>query len=126
MNETVEQQIIEAEEQLRSAMLSSDLRVLDELLAPELIFTNHLGQLLGEKDDLGAYQSGLLQVKELTPSERHIQIHEKTAVVSVRMRLSGTYDGSPANGDFHFTRVWVAAFGKSRWHIVAAHASRVS
>ncbi len=126
MNETVEQQIIEAEEQLRSAMLSSDIRALDELLAPELIFTNHLGQLLDKKDDLDAYQSGLLKVQELTPSEWQIQIHEKTAVVSVRMRLSGTYDGSPTNGDFRFTRVWAAETGCNRWHIVAAHASLLS
>ena len=73
MNEAMETQILAAEEQLRIAMLNSDLRALDELLAPEMIFTNHLGQLLGKKDDLGAYQSGLLQVKELTPSERQIQ-----------------------------------------------------
>jgi len=125
MNEAMETQILAAEEQLRIAMLNSDLRALDELLAPEMIFTNHLGQLLGKKDDLGAYQSGLLQVKELTPSERQIQIHEKTAVVSVRMRLSGTYDGCPANGDFRFTRVWTAAFARNSWHIVAAHATRV-
>ena len=125
MNEASETQILAAEEQLRIAMLNSDLRALDELLAPELIFTNHLGQRLGKKDDLGAYQSGLLKVLELAPSERHIQLHENIAIVSVRMRLTGSYNGSPANGDFRFTRVWAAA-GESRWHIVAAHASLVS
>ena len=107
-------------------MLKSDIRALDELLAPELIFTNHLGQLRGKKDDLDAYQSGLLKVQELIPSERRIQLHESMAIVSVRMRLSGSYNGSAANGDFRFTRVWVGASGRSRWHIVAAHASLVS
>jgi hypothetical protein len=126
MNEATETQILAAEEQLRIAMLNSDLRALDELLAPELIFTNHLGQLLGKKDDLDAYQSGLLKVQELAPSERHIQLHENMAIVSVRMRLSGSYNGSPANGDFRFTRVWAAASGGDRWHVVAAHASLVS
>ncbi|MGP8226450.1 MAG: nuclear transport factor 2 family protein [Terracidiphilus sp.] len=126
MNEEMEAKIIAAEEQLRIAMLNSDLRALDELLAPELIFTNHLGQRLGKKDDLDAYQSGLVKVQELTPSERHIQLHENMAVVSVRMRLSGSYNGSTANGDFRFTRVWSAVAGESRWHIVAAHASLVS
>lgn len=125
MNEAMETQILAAEEQLRIAMLNSDLRALDALLAPELIFTNHLGQRLGKNDDLDAYQSGLLKVQELTPSERHIQLHENVAIVSVRMRLSGSYNGSAANGDFRFTRVWAAA-GGSRWHIVAAHASLVS
>jgi ketosteroid isomerase-like protein len=127
MNGTMETQILEAEEQLRIAMLNSDVSALHELLAPDLIFTNHLGQLLGKKDDLEAHESGLLKVKELTPSELHVQLLEKGAVVSVRMRLSGTYGGSPADGDFRFTRVWAAAPpGKNRWHIVAAHATLVA
>ncbi len=38
------------------------------------------------------------------------------AIVSVRMQLSGSYNGSPTNGDFRYTRVWaVSAIG------VAAH-----
>jgi hypothetical protein len=41
------------------------------------------------------------------------------------MRLSGTYEGSPANGDFRFTRVWVVAPDSSSWHIVVAHATAV-
>jgi hypothetical protein len=43
MNEAVETQIINAEERLRLAMFASDVGTLDELLAPELIFTSHLG-----------------------------------------------------------------------------------
>ncbi|MEJ6004903.1 hypothetical protein WG899_05050 [Paucibacter sp. AS339] len=35
-----------AEERLRLAMLASDSVALDELIAPELLFTNHLGQVL--------------------------------------------------------------------------------
>jgi hypothetical protein len=61
MNGTVEAQILDAEDRLRTAMLNSDLAALDELLAPELIFTNHLGHLLGKEDDLAAYRSGILK-----------------------------------------------------------------
>jgi hypothetical protein len=123
MNGTMETQILEAEEQLRIAMLHSDIGVLDKLLAPELIFTNHLGQLLSKTEDLEAHRSGLLKVKELIPSEQHLQLHDTLAVVSVRMRLSGTYGGSPANGDFRFTRVWTVGPRRNSWHIVAAHAT---
>jgi hypothetical protein len=48
-------QIVEVENQLRTAMLGSDVTALDDLLAPDLIFTNHLGQLLGKDDDLAAF-----------------------------------------------------------------------
>jgi ketosteroid isomerase-like protein len=125
MNQTVEAQILNAEEQLRAAMLSSDAGALDKLLAPGLLFTNHLGQLLGKEDDLASYRSGLLTVSELKPSEQHVRIEGQVAIVSVRMQLSGTYDGSPANGNFRFTRVWTLSPMKT-WHVIAAHSSLVA
>lgn len=44
-----EVQILEAEELLCKAMLESDIVTLDKLLSSDLIFTNHLGQVLGKK-----------------------------------------------------------------------------
>jgi ketosteroid isomerase-like protein len=125
MNRSAEAQIVDAEERLRIAMLHSDVSALDELLAPELIFTNHLGQLLGKENDLAAYRSGTLKVKNLKPSEQQVRLHGDVAIVSVRMQLSGTYDGNPANGDFRFTRVWALSPRKT-WHVVAAHACIVA
>lgn len=122
---TVEAQIVDAEERLRTAMLHADVSSLDELLAPELIFTNHLGQLLSKENDLAAYRSGTLKVTELKPSEQQIQLNGEVAIVSVRMILAGTYDGSPANGDFRFTRVW-ALSPHNTWRVVAAHAGIVA
>jgi ketosteroid isomerase-like protein len=119
MSNTVETQIINVEERLRLAMLASDVSVLNELLAPEIIITNHLGALLSKQDDLAAHASGLMRIHELQPSEQQIKFHGEVAIVSVRMQLSGSYDGSPANGDFRFTRVWAVASGT--WQIVAAH-----
>ncbi len=120
-----ESEIVEAEERLRTAMLRSDLEMLDELLAPELIFTNHFGHVLGKEDDLAAHRSGLLRVKELEPSERVVLLLGDVAVVSVRMLLVGTYDGNAANGDFRFTRVWALSPAKTL-RVVAAHAGIAS
>jgi ketosteroid isomerase-like protein len=125
MTEIVETQIIDAEERLRQAMIASDVNVLDELLAPEIIITNHFGQLMSKEDDLAAHKSGLIKIHELNPSERQIQIHEEVAIVSVRMQIVGSYDGNPANGDFRFTRVW-AISGSGTYHIVVAHIGMVS
>lgn len=113
-------QIVEVEEQLRTAMLGSDVDALDELLAPDLIFTNHLGQLLGKDDDLAAYRSGVLKIAGLDPSEQQVLVLGEAAIVSVRMQISGTYQDAPANGDFRFTRVW-ARSQRQRWQIVAVH-----
>jgi len=125
MHSSSQAQIQEVEDQLRTAMLNSDVAALNELLAPDLIFTNHLGQLLGKDDDLAAYRSGVLKIVSLEPSELHVRALGDAAVVSVRMQLSGTYEGAPANGDFRFTRVW-ARSQQERWQIVAAHAGLIT
>jgi ketosteroid isomerase-like protein len=116
---------VEVEDRLRTAMLASDVCALNDLLAPDLIFTNHHGQLLGKEDDLASYSSGVLRVLSLEPSERRMKTLGDVVVVSVRMQLSGTYDGVPAHGDFRFTRVW-ARSQHERWQIVAAHACRIA
>jgi ketosteroid isomerase-like protein len=65
-------------------------------------------------------KSGLFEINELQPSEQHIKIHGEVAIVSVRMQVLGSYNGSPANGDFRYTRVW-AVSPSENWQIVAAH-----
>uniref|UniRef100_E6QLD5 DUF4440 domain-containing protein n=1 Tax=mine drainage metagenome TaxID=410659 RepID=E6QLD5_9ZZZZ len=125
MHSPLQVQIVEVEDQLRTAMLCADVAALNQLMAPDLIFTNHLGQLLGKEDDLAAYRSGALKVVSLEPSEQHVRALGDVAVVSVRMQLSGTYEGAPANGDFRFTRVW-ARSQQERWQIIVAHASLIA
>jgi ketosteroid isomerase-like protein len=125
VNSALQAQIVEVEDRLRIAMLGSDVGALNDLLAQDLIFTNHLGQLLGKDDDLAAYRSGVLKVLSLEPSERRVKALGDVAVVSVRMQLSGTYEGTPANGDFRFTRVWARSQQK-RWQIIAAHAGLIA
>jgi ketosteroid isomerase-like protein len=125
MNSTLQAQILEVEEQLRTAMLGSDVATLSELLAPDLFFANHLGQLTGKEDEIAAYRSGVLKVMNLEPSEQQVRALGDVAVVSVRMQMSGTYAGIPANGDFRFTRVW-ARSQQGKWQIVAAQAGLIA
>jgi ketosteroid isomerase-like protein len=124
VSEIVKAQIVDVEEQLRQAMLASDVSALDKLLAPKIIITSHLGELLSKQDDLAAHASGLIKIHELTPSEQHIKVHGEVAIASVRMKISGDYDSSPANGDFRFTRVWART--PDSWHIIAAHIGLVA
>lgn len=124
MDTTIAAQIIDAEERLRQAMLASDVSALNELIAPEIMITSHLGELLTKQDDLAAHASGLFRIDELNPSERKIQLYPEVAIVSVRMQISGSYNDSPANGDFRYTRVWASFHGT--WQIIAAHISMVT
>lgn len=114
------------EERLRQAMLASDVEALDRILAPDLVFTNHLGQCLGKEADLSAHESGYLSISELEASEQTIKlIDDNVVVVSVRVRVVGTYANQPTAGDFRFTRVW-AKSPNSQWQVVTAHASIIA
>ena len=117
--------IVEMEERLRQAMLCSDVKVLDELIAPELIFTNHLGQLVSKRDDLAFHRSGTLKLKELSPSEQQIQLNNSFAIVSVLMHLLGTYESMPIDFRIRYTRIWSLSLNGTL-QIVAGHASAVT
>src|SRR5437016_4154617 len=103
MTSDLEAQVIEAEDRLRQAQLHSDTRVLEELVAPELIFTGHLGQIVHKEDELAFHRAGVLRLKESTPSEQHIQLHPGFAVVSVLMHLVGTFEGAPIDQHIRYT-----------------------
>ena len=124
MSFELQSKIVELEERLRQAMLRSEVGVLDELIAPKLIFTNHLGQLITKQDDLASHQSGALQLKALTPTEQHIQINNGFVVVSVLMHLLGTYKDTPIDFSIRYTRIW-AADPSGAMQIIAGHASAI-
>jgi Domain of unknown function (DUF4440) len=117
-------QIIELEERLRQAMLHSDVVELDALIAPELLFTNHLGQIFSKQEDLDAHRSGKFKFTEITPSDRQIQLNHGFAVVSVLMHILGSFEGTPVEQNIRFTRVWaISASGLIQ--IIAGHTSEV-
>ena len=125
MDDKVTEQIIASEEKLRLAMLTSDVEVLDELLASELIFTNHLGQLIDKQADLDGHKSGILKLMSLKPSDRHILVKNNVAIVSVKMQLTGSYNDTPVSGNFRFTRVWAQSLAGT-WQIIAGHSGIIS
>lgn len=49
------------EEKLRHAMLTSDVAVLDELIADDLVWTMHTGKVVNKQFDLEAHRSGMFR-----------------------------------------------------------------
>lgn len=121
MDKIRENEIIKVEEKLRNAMLSSDVAILDELLSPNLIFTNHLGQIISKTDDLEGHEKGDFKIENLKLFEQQIKLVGEVAIVSVLAEILGKYKGSPANGNFRFTRVWTDVSGT--WQVVVGHSS---
>ncbi|MBW4666428.1 MAG: nuclear transport factor 2 family protein [Cyanomargarita calcarea GSE-NOS-MK-12-04C] len=133
MNNPIETEIINCEARLRQAMLRSDVEVLDELLAPELIFTNHLGQLFTKKDDLEAHRAGIIKIESITPLEQTIRIVGDVAmpkattcgIALVKVNILGSIANVRWDANFRFTRIW-ASTNSGKWQIVVAHSTIVA
>jgi ketosteroid isomerase-like protein len=124
MANNLEAQVIKAEERLRQAMINNDVGVLDELIAPDMLFTGHLGQLASKADDLAAHRARLLRLEKFEPSQRHIQVYSDFAFVSVLMHLVGTYAGEPIDQQMRYTRVWTV-YPNGSLQVIAGHMSEI-
>jgi hypothetical protein len=116
--------IAELEDRLLLAMRLHDTAVLDELLADELLFTDHLGRVVTKEWDLAEHRSGRMTIDVLIPSERVIRSFPPAVVVSVRLTIGGTYDGARFDGDLRFTRLWMERDG--RWQVVGGASTVVA
>lgn len=105
---------------LRQAMLDSDVAALETLLDKELLFVTHLGQMLGRSDDLDAHRSGLIDIHALQTMDERILIRDNVAIVSVKTRISGRFNGQPADGVFRFTRTWLSSPDSTSGRVIAA------
>lgn len=126
MSHEIEKTIAAYEERLKAAMLKSDIDELDQLLAHDMVFTNHLGEVISKTDDIASHKSGELLINSLELSEGFIKPFGGVVTVSVRTKITGYYQAEPVAGDFRFTRLWCPVFAEqddSRWQVVVAHSS---
>lgn len=123
MIKTILSAIVESEERLREAMIASDILELDALLSKDLVFTNHLGNVISKSDDLEGHRLRYFIIEGLVLSDQLIKIVGEIAIVTVRAEIQGTYKNSPANGVFRFTRVWGIEQGSLK--VLAGHSCLV-
>lgn len=116
------QQVADAEEVLREAMLSSDVTTLSELLSDDLIFINHLGQVFKKEDDLSAHRAGIVKIESIEILDRQFIERENSVVVSVKTLISGTFGGTYSKDSFIFLRVWQLE-ANEQWNIIAAQST---
>ncbi|VAX00758.1 hypothetical protein MNBD_GAMMA22-879 [hydrothermal vent metagenome] len=117
--------IVKYEERLKLAMLQSDVTELEQLLAPELIYTNHFGQLMSKQDDLDAHRTGLLNINKIVISEQNIILYSENAIVTAHAHIVGSFSGIESENNFRFTRIWSKS-SCSHWQVLVAHSTTVS
>ncbi len=125
-NAEVTQQVSAREQQLQKAMLGSDVDALDDLIADELSFTTHLGIVVSKADDLKAHGSGLIHIDSIERAKENVQVlGPHAAVVTVEVKIAGTFAGKPSNGTFRFLRVWQREADDAPFRIIIGQATAV-
>ena len=113
-----------AEEELRQAMLDSDVDALDRLLSDDLVFTNHIGVKMNKQDDLNAHRLGMVDIDTIELSDMQVsRVVSDVGLVTVAAHMIGSFGGESFEDTLRFTRVWQKA--ENKWKLVTAHSSVV-
>ncbi len=119
----LEAEIVACEQQLYKAQLSSDVALLQELLADEVVFVAPSGEIITKQMDLELHRSGGMKVTSLEPQELEIRTLNNAAVAIAKIFLAGSFQGESFSGSFRYTRVWHHT--DKGWRIIAAHCSAI-
>ena len=125
MSKFDESNILALENRLKQAMLNSNISELDTMLSDDLIFTNHLGQLITKQEDLNAHKTGQLKIKNIKFGDIKIMPFNEMALVNAEVKLVGSFNGEAAETIFRFSRIW-SKNSNNIWQVIMAHSTLVA
>ena len=125
MSKFDESNILVLENRLKHAMLNSNISELNEMLSDDLIFTNHLGQLVTKQEDLNAHKTGQLKIENIEFCDVKIMPFNEMAMVNAKVRLVGSFNGEAAETIFRFSRIW-SKNSNNTWQVIMAHSTLVA
>ncbi len=114
---TQNEEITECENRLLEAMRTGDIKVLEELLHDNLIFTIPTGQTITKEMDIENYRSGILKVSEILVTDQIINSIDDVSTVAVTLYLKAKYADQLVEGTYRYLRVW-KLFNHS-WRVIA-------
>ncbi len=118
-------EIDQLEDDWRNAILNSDTKAMDALLADDYIGITANGTIEDKHQTLARLRAGGRRITSLTISERKVRFYEKTAVVTSLADVQGTNaEGNDVSGSYRYTRVYIRD-EQGEWKIVSFEASRI-
>lgn len=122
MSHAAEQEVKQAEDARRAAILRNDTAALDHMIAASFLGTLDDGRLVKRADELAVNRPSDRKVESWDATDVVIRVYGDTALVTGRAAVK---DRLRAEGTraftFSFTHVWAMLDG--RWQLVARHIS---
>ena len=113
-----EQEVRQAIEKYRTALLRRDVPSLDQIWTDDYFFVNASGEMLTKAQRLANLKSGATTLESINEEEDlKVRIHQNTAVATSRVTIKGQYSGQPTGGQYRSIHIWVK--GLTGWQLVA-------
>ena len=104
-----------------AAVSKADIRALDGLLLPAVVFTTATGRVMDKKAVLAMLASPDTRYESVESDQVKRAITGDLAIETGRVRVRGIRNGKPVNETQRYTDVWVRRDG--RWQLAAEHTS---
>jgi len=115
------------EERLRLAMIGGDVEEADRLFSDNLIFVNHMGQLISKVDDISAQkqakEQGTFKMTRMDIARQDIRMIDNVAVVISDAEVDVVINNEKMTDRLIYTRIWQKF--DSDWKLVGGQATRV-
>jgi ketosteroid isomerase-like protein len=116
--------IDQLEDEWRDALLNSNTKVMDSLLAVDYMGITASGTLQSRDETLQGLTSGRLKFTLLEVTDRKVRFYGTTAVVTSLANIQATTPDGKVAGNYRYTHVYVRD-AQGDWKIVSFEASRV-
>jgi ketosteroid isomerase-like protein len=117
-------EIDQLEDKWRNAVLNSDAKALDSLLADDYMAITPAGTLQSRDEALQNLRTRRVHVTSLTITDRKVRFYGATAVVTSLATIEATNAEGPVTGNYRYTHVYVRD-ARGVWKIVSVEASHV-
>ena len=117
-NSKSEQEVRQAIEKYRTALLQRDVAALEKIWADDYVFVNASGEVLTKAQRLANAKSGATKLDSINENENiTVRVYQNSAVATSRVTLKGKYGGHSVSGQYRSTHVWVK--GLEGWQLVS-------
>ena len=104
-----------------TAELAADVAALETMITDDFELVGPFGFVLDHEQWLDRYRSGDFSTTALTWHDVDVRVHGDTVITIGTQSQEAAYKGSPSNGDFRITHVFVRDAGE--WRIAGMHLS---
>ncbi len=120
---SVEQTIMQLEQDWANALLKADTAWTDGLVSDDYLLTDPEGNLITKAQSDADLKSGVMHFESFKLDSLTVHVHGDTAVAFGLETEKSTYKGADSSGQYRFTDVFAKRDG--RWMAVATHVTKV-